>query len=158
MTLLAIDPGKNVGWALFDDSGVEMGRGVLDLDTQLDNAFWFLDTDGSGGVESLMWDGVDPYKSSRITEIVCESYLGRPNQKNGGQRFWGPEALATVRTYAHLARVPFHLQAPTVLPVAKAHAGYVQTVKHLPDQDSAYLHGFEFLVARGVLQPVPLDD
>lgn len=152
MTLLAIDPGKNVGWAVFRDDGSEYTRGVLDLDNGLERAldlrFDFLE----------LWFVPAMYGGYLIDEIVCESYLGRPNQKNGGQRFWGPEALATVRTYAHLAGVPFHLQAPAVLPVAKAHAGYVQTVKHLPDQDSAYLHGFEFLVGRGVLQPVPLDD
>lgn len=148
MTLLAIDPGKNVGWAMFLSSGVEAGRGVLDLDREIHGSFAL---DGFPRVD--LW-----FRGVYVDEIVCESYLGRPNQKNGGQRFWGPEALATVRTYARLAGIPFHLQAPGVLPVAKAHAGYVQTVKHLPDQDSAYLHGFEFLVGRGVLQPVPLDD
>lgn len=161
MTLLAFDPGKTCGWALFLEDGTEAGRGVIPID-KLDELF-IIDYVPSW----LFWrpDGWLQGTDRTITEIVCEDYHGRPGMRAGGQHLYGPEAKGKIELIAKIANIPFTLQRPVDVLGSKAkpgpailQSGYVQTAKHLPDQDAAYLHGFYYLVKKGVLQAKPLDD
>ena len=149
MTLLAIDPGKNVGWSLWlGDPFIEYSRGVFDFEhihyrfDLYSGKLWFRAGD----------------RFFQVDEIVVENYIGRPGQKNGGQRFWGPESLAKVEMYGELAHLPVTRQRPVdALEPAIMHSGYKRTAKHLPDQDSAYLHGFYYLETKGLISPVGLE-
>jgi hypothetical protein len=149
MTLLAIDPGKRIGWAMFYVStGEEIARGVTDWDglrESFDNLEYYLGGDLT-------------YRGRVLREIVCEDYIGRPGQKNGGQHFDASEVIGGVRMLAEQNAVPFHRQrAVDVLQVSALHAGYKLPKGHLPDEDSAWLHGRFRLEQLGVLRAEPLD-
>jgi hypothetical protein len=122
MTLLAIDPGKTIGWALFNALGDELGRGVFNIDKLDEHLAVSRYELGDWG---LAFSGTSDWDDRRvIEEIVIENYIGRPGAKNGGQRFWGPECIGRIETYAKLTRTPFHRQrAVDVLKVTALHAG-----------------------------------
>jgi hypothetical protein len=59
---------------------------------------------------------------------------------------------------AEQSHVPFRRQrAVDVLQVSALHAGYKLPKGHLPDEDSAWLHGRFRLEQLGVLRAEPLD-
>ena len=153
MNLLAIDPGKNVGWSFWwGDPIYEYARGVFNFEHI---RHWFLLEDDSLGL-TLWFRAGEGY--CQVDELVIENYIGRPGQKNGGQRFWGPESLAKVELFGELAGIPVTRQRPVdALEPAIMHSGYKRTAKHLPDQDSAYLHGFYYLETKGLISPVGLE-
>lgn len=148
MTLLAIDPGRSVkpsiGWSLFStDPGHELMRGELTWD-QLVIALqpWTLGTasffDHEGG-----W--------TRVHEVVIENFINNPKSR-GGQTNGTSEVIGAVEFFCAQNEVPFTRQPNTILPVAKLQAGYTDTHKHLPHEDAAFLHGFHYLVGKGVLE------
>jgi len=156
MTLLGIDPGKTIGWSLWTETGFELGRGTFDyadvrkhivLDLAYGGDLWFYEfADHRPGIVE------------NVTRIAIEDYIGRPGQKNGGQRFWGPESLAKIELLGELADIEVKRQrAVDVLKVSALHAGYKMPKGHLPDQDSAYLHARYRLEELGVLRAKPLD-
>lgn len=144
MPLLAIDPGrsfkgeKTIGYALFQDrDGKEIERGALSWDLLVKrlNVFGYLDFDGYV-----------------ISQVVIEDFINNEKSR-GGQRNGTSECIGAVEFACIKAGAPFTRQRPSILPVAMRHAGYVQKLKHLPHQDSAYLHGYYRLVQLGVLHP-----
>ena len=155
MTLLAIDPGRSVkasiGWALFGANGPtdwrEIDRGELTW-AELCRYLRLHDID---------W--VDPglaFKEWFITEVVIENFVNNTRSR-GGQTNGTSEVIGAVEILATQAGVSFTRQPNTILPVAKLHAGYEQTLKHLPHQDAAFLHGYYYLVSKGRLQPKGLE-
>lgn len=151
MTLLAIDPGKRIGYALFKDNGEEMERGVIEFDN------WF-----SGDL--LDWDREfdslsieTPCGIYGITQLVVEGFRHDPLVKQGGSVHWASQIEGAVKMLAALSRIPVAVQYSSILTVAMMHAGYeppktrTGNKKHLPDEDSAWLHGRYWLTAQGVL-------
>lgn len=147
MALLAIDPGRSykgeasIGVCLFK-------AGTLD----------------EGFRESVTWEefvksfDFKPwleYKKNLIDVIVIEDFVNNDRSK-GGQRNGTSECIGAVEFACIKTNTPFIRQPPSALGPAKIHAGYDQKVKHLPHQDSAYLHGFEYLVRKGLVAPVNL--
>lgn len=158
MTLLAIDPGrsykgeKTIGYALFHGDGRAIERGSISFE----ELALRLNLDSPDQV----WDSASTYlmfDNWEIDEVVVEDFVNNDRSK-GGQRNGTSECIGAVEFACIKAEVPFTRQPPATLNPAKLHAGYVQKVKHLPHQDSAYLHGFEYLVAKGVLHPKGLAD
>lgn len=157
MTLLGIDPGKRIGWSLWTETGFELGRGTFQyedirthivLDATYGWELWFFHPDVARPGEA----------GFRVHRIAIENYIGRPGQKNGGQRFWGPESLAKIELLGELAGIEVKRQrAVDVLKTSAMHAGYELPKGHLPDQDSAYLHARWRLEELGVLRAKPLD-
>jgi hypothetical protein len=148
MTLLAIDPGKRIGWCFFGSDGIEIDRGVTDWDGLFDNLQTWDD-------ELILVRGPVTFK---IDHLVVEDYIGRPGAKNGGQHFDASEVIGALRIIAESADVKLVRQrAVDVLKVAALHAGYTLPKGHLPDQDSAYLHGYYRLEQLGILRAKPLD-
>lgn len=161
MTLLSIDPGRSykgtgrarqsIGYCLFDRKGAEILRGALSWEELADA----LDLEPRGrfgrGLLFLPWGGL-------IDEVVIEDFVNDPKSARGGQRNGTSECIGSVEIMARKAGVPFTRQRSAELGPAKLHAGYVQKLKHLPHEDSAYLHGYEYLVSTGVLQPKGLAD
>lgn len=155
MALLAIDPGrsfkgeKTIGYALFQDrDGREIERGSLSWSLLMKrlNVFGCRD-DGVYAMTS--WLDFDGYA---ISEVVIEDFINNEKSR-GGQRNGTSECIGAVEYACIKAGVPFTRQKPAILPVAMRHAGYEQKLKHLPHQDSAYLHGYYYLTAKGVLRP-----
>lgn len=151
MTLLAIDPGKRIGYALFTDTGEEIERGVI----QFDN---WLSLVGIGNLHSdtgMYFTGIDSEWS--VTQLVVEGFRHDPNVKQGGSLHEASQIIGSVKTLAALTRTPLDVQFPNILPVAQIIAGYKPPTtrtgkkKHLPDQDSAYLHGMYWLRGQGLV-------
>jgi len=150
---LAIDPGKRIGWALFDE-GCLM-KGVIDWTTLV---LWLR---ADGRRHNL---GLDLFfKDWHIDEVVIENYVNDPGTPQGGQENPAAEVIGAVRILCGQTDTPFTRQPAMHLSVAMKHAGYTPpktrtgNKKHLPDEDSAFLHGFYYEISRGRAQPVPLD-
>lgn len=156
MTLLAIDPGrsykgeKTIGISLWwDNSWSETMREAVSFETLVSR----LEIRNDGVYATTPWLGYGDYC---VHEVVIEDFINNEKSR-GGQRNGTSECIGAVEFACAKAGVPFTRQSNTLLPVAKLHAGYEQKLKHLPHQDSAYLHGYEYLVSKGVLKPVGLE-
>lgn len=154
MALLSIDPGKTIGWSLWTETGFELGRGTFQYVDLLDRIIY------EPGYKELWFTFYQEEVGERfepVTRMVIENYRGRPGAKNGGQQFWGPEALAKCELLAELAGIEVKRQEPAILKVSALHAGYQMPKGHLPDADSAYLHARYRLEELGILRAEPLD-
>lgn len=149
MTLLAIDPGrsykgeKTIGFAIFK-SGKEVERGSLSFEDLCKNLK--LEGDSNYGYLNLVFQGW-----WTLTEVVIEDFVNDPKSARGGQRNGTSECIGAVEILAIQAGVPFTRQRRTILGPAKLLADYQGKAKHLPHQDSAYLHGYYYLVQKGIL-------
>jgi len=158
MTLLSIDPGSNVGWALFDDRGDEIARGVYPFvkfihsihykPTRYPNRVIFTARDSEADGEHL------------VDKVVYESWYQDPGTPQGGSQGPAQEVIGILKYLSAQAGIEPAAQRSAILPVAMKHWGYEPPVtrsgnkKHLPDQDSAWLHGKYRLTALGVIQPL----
>lgn len=152
MTVLAVDGGdKNVGYALFTDSGKEIERGVIPFDDFF-SKFEIADYDDGRG-NRLMFDDY----SHQIEQLVVEGYRHDPNVKQGGSVHGASQVEGAVKILGRVAGIRATVQyAGQALPVAKLLTSYTGDLtrtgnkKHLPDQDSAWLHGVYFFHGMGV--------
>lgn len=151
MTLLAIDPGrsykgeKSIGVAFFNAQGVCFRREAVSFEDLCAALTYQL----YKGTVWLSWE--DPDASYRIRQIVIEDFVNDPKSARGGQRNGTSECIGAVEILAMQAGVPFTRQKSAILGPAKLLADYQGTAKHLPHQDSAYLHGYYYLVGKGIL-------
>lgn len=147
MTVLVLDGGKNVGYALFSDSGEEYARDAIDFDKLV----------GFGALGIDMLTGWLYFDYTRIDRIVVEGFRHDPNVKQGGSLHWASQVEGAVKVVGDLLNLPYTVQyAGQALPVAKQITGYKGDLtktgnkKHLPDQDSAWLHGVYFFHCQGI--------
>jgi len=155
MTLLAIDPGRSftgkgkarqsIGYSLFIEStGEEIERGALSFE-ELCQKLCLRQNDFA----------LSPYLDFDcgwvISQVVIEDFVNDPKSARGGQRNGTSECIGAVEILAMQAGVPFTRQRSSILGAAKLLADYRGTAKHLPHQDSAYLHGYYYLVDKGIL-------
>lgn len=158
MTLLSIDPGRSftgtgkarqsIGYALFLGNGEYLDRGSLSFEELCESL-----TPLALKAEVLIFS--PPGLTSRMVhEIVIEDFVNDPKSARGGQRNGTSECIGAVEILAVQAGVPFTRQRSDVLPAAKLHApkGSFKDLKHLRHEDSAFLHGYEFLVRRGDIE------
>ena len=147
--ILAIDPGKRIGYALFWPRGEELERGVIQYDVWLDPT---LTPFGLQYGDELM------FANHRVDQIVVEGFRHDPLVKQGGSVHWASQIEGAVKMIGALTGIPVAVQYSNILPVAMMHAGYeppktrTGNKKHLPDEDSAWLHGRYWLTEQGVLQ------
>lgn len=150
MTLLAIDPGRSykgertIGYALFQSTGAEISRGSLSWE-ELSTSLRPL----APRSEVLLFETSTIRRM--VHEIVIEDFVNDPKSARGGQRNGTSECIGAVEILAIQAGVPFTRQRSSVLGPSKLLADYQGKAKHLPHQDSAYLHGYYYLVQKGVL-------
>lgn len=149
--IVAIDGGKRVGYCLFTWDGKEVERGVIEFDHFFN---WFFIDQGY----DLCFAA--PIRSStvhRINQLVVEGFRHNPNVNQGGSLHWASQVEGGVKMLGRVSGVPVKVQYSAILPVSMMHAGYdppktkTGKKKHLPDQDSAFLHGHYFLVGQGIL-------
>lgn len=155
MTLLAIDPGRSykgersIGVAAFSiwDGGKELFRESVTFEYLIDQ---LQIEEGTGD----LW-----YGDELLEEVVIEDFVNNAQSK-GGQRNGTSECIGAVEFACIKAGVPFTRQEPAALGPAKLHApeGSWKPLKHLRHEDSAFLHGYEYLVRTGRLQPAGLAD
>lgn len=149
--ILALDGGKNIGWALFTESGADSGRGIIS------NIGFFSDQSGpftsygrSGGLEFMTCD---------ISTIVVEGIMHNPNIDQGGSQRWESQVEGAARILASIHGLMLVVQRPAdALSVTLMHEGMewprtkTGNKKHLPDDLAAWLHGRYYLRTIGVLQ------
>lgn len=164
MTLLAIDPGRSftgtgkarqsIGWSVFRDDGTEFTRGYLSFEDLCRSLLvrGLDDEDDFGQAE--LWFSPVRFGGYRVHEIVIEDFVNDPQSARGGQRNGTSECIGAVEILAVQAGVPFTRQRSDVLTAAKLHApkGSFKDLKHLHHEDSAFLHGHEYLVRKGVIE------
>lgn len=154
MTLLAIDPGKRIGFALFTGKGEDIERGVIQFDDWFKNDYstglYLYGTDIGNDVEMT-------FKEYLIDQIVVEGFRHDPLVKQGGSEHWASQVIGDLRRVGAVTQTSVSVQYSTILPVAMMHAGYeppktrTGNKKHLPDEDSAWLHGRYWLTVSGIL-------
>lgn len=158
MTLLAIDGGdKNVGYALFDlTTGEEIERGVIPFEEFF--SWLWLDYDRELMFCAPTSPEPDHQVVHEIIRLVVEGYRHDPNVKQGGSIHGASQIEGAVKMLGALSETRVAVQyAGQALPVAKEITGYTGdrtrtgSKKHLPDQDSAWLHGRYWLHANEVI-------
>lgn len=149
MTLLAIDPGRSykgeatIGWCLFDDWGQEIGRGSINWEQlvqylrQARHGLLFVFAPGAAHL---------------IDTVLIENFVNNP-QSRGGQQNGTSECIGAVELACAWTATQFIRRPPAALGPAKYHApkGSFAPLAHLRHEDSAFLHGFEYLIETGVL-------
>ena len=147
MTLLAIDPGrsykgeKTIGYACFHSNGDEWDRDSMTFEGLCQRL----------AIVRYRGKQLLTFRGFQVTEIVIEDFVNDPKSARGGQRNGTSECIGAVEILAIQAGVPFTRQRSAILGTAKLLADYQGKAKHLPHQDSAYLHGYYYLVEKGVL-------
>lgn len=144
--ILAIDGGKSVGWAVFALDGEEVSRGTMPQERFFAEGVFSLDDWGT------LW-----FESFDISQLVVEGIRHNPDIKQGGSQRWESQVEGAVRMLGAVTGIPVEVQPASILGAAKRQNGYVMpttktgNVKHLPDDDAAWLHGRYFLVAKGII-------
>lgn len=127
--VVSVDPGKNIGVALWTSTGVLLFKSVMDFDT-LDD---FLEN------------------SSNIAEIIYEDYTTNPWKKQGGSKQHAAQVIGMLKSHARRRGIDIVCQPNTILRVAALHAGIKVPAKgHIEDDVSALLHGWYYFETLGI--------
>mgnify|MGYP003602898264 CR=1 FL=1 len=153
MTLLSIDPGRSA------KGEKSIGVALFSTDWELRGLRWGVDKRLSLTYEGLRASfdiRTEPwlvFMGVVIDEVVIENFVNN-DRSRGGQTNGTSECIGMVETFCWLTSTPFIRQEPAALAPAKLHApkGSFKDLKHLRHEDSAFLHGYEFLVRRGDIE------
>lgn len=122
--ILSVDPGKRIGVAFWTEEGRCQFRVVMTFE-ELDD---FFETD------------------RYIEEIVYEGFrLDHRAARQKGSNVDAAQVIGMLKSQARRRGIDIRSQTNTILPVAALHAGIKLPKGHLPDELSAYLHGFYYL-------------
>lgn len=138
MILLSVDPGDNVGYALWD------GGTCYENTTVRRPLFMSMLAEG-------YFEGVD--------KVVAESFRlfrGRA-QAQTGSKMPASLVLGALELWCRQHGIWMEEQHPDILSIASKHANRPLPKGHCPDNLSAYLHGWYYLEGVGTLAPVRRD-
>ena len=138
MITLSVDPGENVGYALWD------GTECYENATVKRNRFMQMLTDG-------YFDGVH-----RVVAEDFTLFRGRA-QKQTGSKMPASLVLGALELWCRQQGIWLHKQHSGILSVASKHANRPLPAGHCPDDLSAYLHGYYYLETFDNLSPVHRD-
>lgn len=127
--ILAVDPGKHNGVAIFED----VKDGKLEI-----NCVWTVDQ---------LIDATNGFNSD-ISVIVVEDYIIGP-KGNQGSRGEAIQVIGILRALASRLNVPLIRQQPEKRLIAAKWAGETIRKGHMPDDQSARLHGIYYLRVHG---------
>lgn len=127
--VLSVDPGKNIGIAMWTGEGVSLGKQVVDFDT-LDD--FLVHTPG-------------------IEVIVYEDYRTNPWKKQGGSKQEASQVIGMLKSHCRRKGIDVVCQSNGILRVAALHSHTpIPARGHIKDDVSAYLHGFYYFVSQGI--------
>src|SRR5690606_34647866 len=110
VTILSLDGGKNIGWALFTDTGDDIDRGVIShevfFETFSDEPFY---VSGRGD----LW-----FLGFQIGQLVVEGIRHNPNINQGGSQRWESQVEGGARILGKVVGVPVEVQPANILPTA----------------------------------------
>lgn len=134
--VLSVDPGKNVGYAYWKSDGTLVSKGVMDI-------------------EDFIAKCSGPLLEAGIEVIVYEDYTLRPNKAYAqrGSKLQASQIIGAVKLLAKLVGAKLVRQQPKDLKITALHAGVVLPKGHLPDELSAYLHGYRYFVVNEIIKP-----
>lgn len=137
MTVLSIDPGKNIGRALWTNDGKLLFKDICDLDTFLS---YLAEAEGIG-------------------TIVYENWrLFKRQAQQTGSTMEASQVIGAIKLWEKLDSTRLRVEQPSsILPVSALHAGVALPKGHTPDDVSAYLHGHYYFVGLGLLTPQSVD-
>jgi len=139
MILLSVDPGDNVGYALWDGPECYENKVVRRPE------FMRMLAEG-------YFDGVD--------RVVAENFAlfrGRA-QKQVGSKMPASLVLGALELWCIQHGIWLHKQHSGILSTAALHANRTLPAGHCPDDLAAYLHGYYYLEEQDVLKPVARKD
>ena len=129
--ILAIDPGKMNGWAIFNEDGELVEFGQVHED-ELSN---WLNT-----------------KTSDVSTIVVENYVlyKKKAMKQSGSDMVASRVIGRLEMYASLKGAKLVKQPADILPTAQKLSGYKMPSDHsISHQFSAINHGIYWLIKQG---------
>ncbi len=135
--LLSVDPGDTVGVAVWDTS---KGQEAL-----IEN--WKTDRKGfEYWLRNTRYD---------IGHVVIEDFrLDHRAGRQQGSKVGASLSIGAVEFYCDQRGIELTKQENRILRITALHAGVALPKGHIPDDVSAYLHGFRWLLERGVLHPI----
>ncbi|HSW91328.1 MAG TPA: hypothetical protein VLG09_01620 [Candidatus Saccharimonadales bacterium] len=128
--ILAVDPGKRNGVAIFED--VKDGK---------------LHYNAIHTVDELI-DLTNQISSDFLSAIVVEDYIIN-GSRNNGSRGEAIQVIGILRALAARLGIPFVKQPPEKRLIAAKWAGESVRKSHMPDDQSARLHGIFYLRGQG---------
>lgn len=158
VTTLSIDPGANIGWALFSVAGEEMARGVMDF-IEFSHSLHYKPTIDPEVLFFTVRGTSLPRSVYPVTKLIYESFFLDPGVPQGGSTGPTQEVIGVLKYLCLQSGIEVYEQRSAILPVAMKHCGYEPPVtrngnkKHLPDDDSAWLHGMEHFISKGIIRP-----
>ncbi len=129
--ILALDPGKTTGWALFSNKGVLVNSGEIPDDFVMN---WI--------------EAIEP------TIIVIEDFKINPAKRQGGSDVPAAQVIGAVKAYCKWQRAKLVLQSNTIKPIAYKWAG-LRTKSHAHD---AVAHGWYYCQRSGIRKSRLLDE
>lgn len=135
---VALDPGKDIGWATFDGTGEVIRFGTIRKDEGREGLYNFLKELPKG-----------------ITVIV-ENYLLFPDKAKA--QYWDPmetvRVLGVLEFYCYLAGSTLIQQPSNIKPIAYMWAGITPAKNHrFSHQLDAMVHGIYYLQKNGIRKP-----
>lgn len=136
MSVLSVDPGdKRVGWAKWTETGGFMDGGI-------DSPEEFL--------QRLL-------RTGGVSTIVVENWKLRKDRNGSGRTMTSSEVIGYLVYHAAAQGCEIVRQEPGILRIAALHCDMKLSKGHIPDAKAAYLHGYWYFEAAGILKPKPLD-
>jgi hypothetical protein len=92
-----------------------------------------------------------------ISAIVYEDFRLRQGKAiaQSGSKFPTVQVIGAVKLYSLMHHVPHFAQSPQILKIAALQSDTQVPLKgHIDDDVSAYLHGWNWFVTKGVLKPL----
>lgn len=95
-----------------------------------------------------------------IQAFIIEAYTGRPGFSTGGNKFKTSQQIGALKYYCDRWGIEKVLQGSYAKDMGMAYSQIKRTWKgkHMPDDISAYCHGYYYLHNKGLLRPKVLDD
>jgi hypothetical protein len=149
ITYISFDPGgaelATCGVATWNEKGEEIGRTKLN----------------PGELDKFL-EGLEPVAPD-IREFIIEAYIGYGTNHglhHIGSRFKTSQQIGMLKYYARRHNIIVIENASTDKNIAMKWSGTKKTWKgtHMPDDVSAYLHGYHRMFKLGLIRPAVLDD
>lgn len=137
----SFDPGdKRIGWAAWNERGVFIDKGIWTPESALkalSNPHTFDDT---------------------VSKFVIEDWKMRPGKTRGGSRMVSSRFIGQVELLAKQLGIELIVNPTGILQLTALHANVTLPRGHVPDDVSAYLHGYYYFEQKGILKPVSMQD
>lgn len=136
--ILAFDPGKITGIAIFNQDGTLLGMEQLPLD--------------SGDNNLLKWTAWYPYPVSLVIYEKFITFRQKAMQQVGSKQETA-QAIGLIKGLAFRKQAELVEQKPDIKPIASKWSGVTVPSNHaISHQYDAYLHGFYLLHQRGIVK------